>query len=437
MERELLVYVDLAGSPVLAGRLWARARGAKESASFEYDVGWLGRRDAFGLDPELPPSRGQFHTSRPLFNAFTDPAPDRWGQTLMRRNERARARQEKRQPRTLLTLDFLALVDDETRLGALRFKDAGGDAYLSATGKRLPPVLELPRLLSATGRIIDQRETDDDLLLVLGPGSSLGGARPKASVRDKDGRLLVAKFPRKDDEWSVTRWEATALALAKRAGIEVPAWRLEAVLKKPVLMLRRFDRRATERIPFMSALTAVQGEDNEARSYLDIVDAIRRGGSQVDADLRQLWRRVVFNVLVSNTDDHLRNHGLLRDAVGWRLAPAYDLNPMPIDVRPRVHALAIDESDTTASLETALGVAPAFGIAKVAEARSIAKEVGTAVARWRTVADAQGIGRAEIERMASAFEHEDLESALGRVKTRRGIGGTAETVTKKRRSSRS
>jgi serine/threonine-protein kinase HipA len=197
MEREILVYVDLAGSPVLAGRLWARARGAKESASFEYDVGWLGRRDAFSLDPELPPARGQFHTSRPLFNAFTDPAPDRWGQTLMRRNERARARQEKRQPRTLLTADFLTLVDDETRLGALHFKDAGGDAYLSATGKRVPPVLELPRLLSATTRIIDQRETDDDLLLVLAPGTSLGGARPKeASVRDKDGHLLVAIRPR-------------------------------------------------------------------------------------------------------------------------------------------------------------------------------------------------------------------------------------------------
>jgi serine/threonine-protein kinase HipA len=409
MERELLVYIDLAGSPVLAGRLWARTRGARESASFEYDAGWLGRRDAFGLDPELPPSRGQFHTSRPLFNAFTDPAPDRWGQTLMRRNELARARQEKRQPRTLLTVDFLTLVDDETRLGALRFKDAGGDAYLSATGRRVPPVLELPRLLSATARIIDQRETDEDLLLVLAPGTSLGGARPKASIRDKDGHLLVAKFPRKDDEWSVTRWEATALALAKRAGIEVPAWRLETVLKKPVLMLRRFDRGKAGRIPFMSALTAVRGEDNGARSYLDIVDAVRRGGSQVDADLRQLWRRVVFNILVSNTDDHLRNHGLLRDAAGWRLAPAYDLNPMPIDVRPRVHALAIDESDATASLETALTVAPAFGIAKLAEARSIAREVGAAVARWRTVAAAQGIGRSEIQRMASAFEHEDLE----------------------------
>ena len=358
----------------------------------------------------------------------------------MRRNERARARQEKRQPRTLVTVDFLTLVDDETRLGALRFKEAGRDGYLSATSKRVPPVLELPRLLSATARIVDQRETDADLLLVLAPGTSLGGARPKATVRDRDcGHLLVAKFPRKDDEWSVTRWEAAALALAKRAGISVPAWRLEAILRKPVLMLRRFDRGRDERIPFMSALTPLQGSDNQARSYLDIlVDAIRRGGSQVDADLRQLWRRVVFNVLVSNTDDHLRNHGLLREAAGWRLAPAYDLNPMPVDVKPRVHALAIDESETTASLDTALTVASAFGIAKLAEARSIAKEVGAAVARWRTVADAQGIGRAEIERMASAFEHDDLEAALGRRKsTRVEATGAAERVAKKRSSNRS
>jgi len=414
MERELLVYVDRAKAPVLAGRLWARVRAAKESASFEYDASWLDRRDAFALDPELPLARGAFHTGRSLFNAFADTAPDRWGQTLMRRNERARARREKRQPRTLFTVDFMTLVDDETRLGALRFRDVAADGFLSPTGRRVPPVIELPRLLSATGRIVEERETDEDLLLVLAPGTSLGGARPKASVRDKDGHLLVAKFPRKDDEWSVTRWEATALALAKKAGVDVPRWRLEAVLKKPVLMLRRFDRARGGRLPFMSALTAVQGTDGEARSYLDIVDAIRREGSRVDEDLRELWRRMVFNILVSDTDDHLRNHGFLREGAGWRLAPAYDLNPMPVDVRPRVHALAIDESDTTASFDTALAVAPAFGIARVEDARAMGKRVAGAVAKWRAVAAEQGIGRAEVERMASAFEHEDLQKALGR-----------------------
>ena len=208
-----------------------------------------------------------------------------------------------------------------------------------------------PRLLSATNRIIDDKETDEDLQLILAPGTSLGGARPKASVRDKDGHLLIAKFPRKDNEWPVTRWEAATMALAEAAGVEVSPWRLQLVLKKPVLMARRFDRREGHRIPYMSALTALEASDNEPRSYLEIAEFLRREGSRVNEDLRQLWRRIVFNMLVSNTDDHLRNHGFLRDPNGWRLAPAYDLNPMPTDVKPRIHALAIDEFDGTASLD--------------------------------------------------------------------------------------
>jgi serine/threonine-protein kinase HipA len=411
MERELLVHLDLREAPVLVGRLWSRIRGAKESASFEYDQEWLIHPRAFGLDPELPLQRGQFHTDRPLFNAFTDPAPDRWGQTLLRRNERACARREKRQPRTLFTIDFLTMVDDETRLGALRFQESSGSPFLSATGKRVPPLLELPRLLSATDRVIEEKETDEELLLLLAPGTSLGGARPKASVRDKDGQLLIAKFPRKDDEWPVARWEATLRSLAEKAGVDVSPWRIEAVLKKPVLMVRRFDRRDRERIHFMSALTAVRGSDNETRSYLDIVDALRRVGARVDLDLKQLWRRVVFNILVSNTDDHLRNHGFLREVGGWRLAPAYDLNPMPVDVKPRVHALAIDEFDANAALATALAVAPSFGIAKLADARAIVRNIGTAVARWREVAAKNGINPNQIDRMESAFEHDDLRAA--------------------------
>ncbi len=402
--------MDMVGETVPVGRLWTRTRGARETASFEYDPSWLARQDAFGLDPVLPPARGQFHADRPLFNAFTDPAPDRWGQTLLRRNERRRARAEGRQPRTLLAVDFLTLVDDETRLGALRFKDAGGGDFLTSTAKRVPPVVDLPRLLSATNRVIDDKETDEDLQLILAPGTSLGGARPKASVRDKDGHLLIAKFPRKDDEWPVTRWEAAAMALAEAAGVEVSPWRLQIVLKKPVLMARRFDRREGRRIPYMSALTALDASDNEQRSYLEIAEFLRREGSRVNEDLRQLWRRIVFNMLVSNTDDHLRNHGFLRDAKGWRLAPAYDLNPMPADVKPRIHALAIDEIDGTASLETAFEIVPMFGMTEK-DSRAIAAEVGTAVAGWRDAAARFGITSDKIERMASAFDHDDLKAA--------------------------
>ena len=197
MEREILVFIELDGETVPVGTLWARARGARQTTSFEYDRSWLARRDAF--------------------NAFTDPAPDRWGQMLLRRNERRRAQAERRQPRTLQAIDVLTLVDDETRLGALRFKDAGGGTFLTSTGRQVPPVVGLPRLLSATTRVIDDQETDEDLRLILAPGTSLGGARPKATVRDTDGRLSIAKFPRRDDEWPVTRLPSTRSTVRRRS----------------------------------------------------------------------------------------------------------------------------------------------------------------------------------------------------------------------------
>ncbi len=414
MEREVLVHLQRDGLDVLVGRLWTRVRGGRETCSFEYAPEWLADRNNFALEPELPLAPGTAHSERPLFNAFADTAPDRWGQMLVRRHERALARREGRPPRTLHERDFLLQVDDETRLGALRFALAGQDGFVASTGRRVPPLLELPRLLSAATRIAEDRETDDDLQLVLAPGTSLGGARPKASVLDQDGHLLVAKFPRKDDEWPVTRWEMTALTLAKAAGIDVPVARLDVIAKRPVLMLRRFDRAAGHRVPFISALTALAASDHGTHSYLELVEAIRRESADVNADLRELWRRMVFNILISNTDDHLRNHGWLRTAEGWRLAPAFDLNPMPVDVKPRIHALAIDESDATGSLELALSVAPLFGIDKPAAARAVAREVGKAVARWRPIAAKHDLTRTQLDRMASAFEHDDLAAAIAR-----------------------
>lgn len=411
MNRELLVHVDLEGQPVFCGRLWTRSA-PRESASFEYDTAWRTGSRGFALDPELPLAAGQFHTGRPIFRAFTDPAPDRWGQMLLRRAERVRARREGRTPRTLTAVDFLTLVDDETRLGALRFRDASADdgPFLSTGSTRVPPLIALSKLLVATTRIIADQETDEDLALVLAPGTSLGGARPKASVRDSDGGLLVAKFPTASDEWPATRWEAATLELAKAAGIGVPVFRLALVARKPVLLLRRFDRDGAGRVPFMSAMTALSADDNQMHSYLDMVDALRREGAQAAKDLRELWRRLVFNVLVSNTDDHLRNHGFLHDGVGWRLAPAYDLNPMPTDVRPRVHALAIDETDPTASMDTVWEVAPRFGLG-TKEARQIVREVAAVVRTWRSAGKKYGLKPRELERMESAFEHEDLARA--------------------------
>ena len=409
MEREVLVSMDLHGSTVPVGRLWTRTRGARETASFEYEPSWLSHRGAFGLDPVLPLARGSFHTDRPLFNAFTDPAPDRWGQALLRRNERRRAHAEGRQPRALRAVDFVTFVDDEARLGALRFQDPRTGSFLTSTGRPVPPLVDLPRLLAAASRIIDDEETDEDLELLLAPGTSLGGARPKASVRGGDGHLLIAKFPRRDDEWPVTRWEAAAMGLAEAAGVDVSRGRLEFIAERPVLMARRFDRHQGRRVPFMSALTALGASDHEMRSYLELAEFLRREGAEVNGDLRQLWRRIVFNMLISNTDDHLRNHGFLRAPNGWRLSPAYDLNPVPTDVKPRIHALAIDEFDGTASLETAFRIAPMFGISDGA-ARAIAGEVGEAVGRWREVPTRLGLTPDEVERMSSAFEHEDLRA---------------------------
>jgi serine/threonine-protein kinase HipA len=331
---------------------------------------------------------------------------------LLRRAERARARREGRTPRTLTAVDFLTLVDDETRLGALRFRDAaaGGGPFLSTGSTRVPPLIALSKLLTATERIVADEETEADLALVLAPGTSLGGARPKATVRDGDGSLLVAKFPTVADEWPTTRWEATLLDLAKRAGIRVPDFRLVRAARKPVLLLRRFDRDGVRRMPFMSAMTALSADENQMQSYLGIVDALRREGARPAQDLRELWRRLVFNVLVSNTDDHLRNHGFLHDGVGWRLAPAYDLNPMPTDVRPRVHALAINDTDATASMDTVWEVAPRFGFV-TKEARQIAHEVAAAARTWRSAGKQHGLKPKDLDRMASAFEHEDLARA--------------------------
>lgn len=413
MQRELLVYMDLNGQPVLVGRLWVRERLGRETSSFAYDTDWITRRGAFALSPSLMLTAGQFHFQQGLPTAFSDSAPDSWGRKLMLRRERAIAKKAKSPPRSLFDIDYLAGVDDQTRMGAVRFKDAAGGDFLTSTGVPVPPLIDLPRLLSATSRIERDRETDEDLLLVLAPGTSLGGARPKATVRDANGRLLVAKFPKRDDDWPVTRWESVLLGLARKTGIAVPDWRLDIIARKPVLLLDRFDRTpAGARIAFMSAMTAIDGTDHgELRSYLELVDFLRQQGSSPDADIEQLWRRIAFNILVSNTDDHLRNHAFLHDGTGWRLSPAYDLNPCPVDVKPRVHALAINEDDATASLETALETSVQFGL-KLDRARAIAAEVGAVVAGWKAAAKSAGLSGAQIERMHSAFEHADLEVAM-------------------------
>lgn len=416
MEKELLVSVDLDGASHLVGRLWARARKGRESATFEYDRGWLAYAGRFSLEPALNLGPGPFHTrsDRPLFGAIGDSAPDRWGRVLMRRAERRRADREHQTPRTVTEADYLLQVDDEARQGALRFAEHDGGPFLSEHGpSSIPPLIELPRLLSAAERVLSDNESDDDLRLLLAPGSSLGGARPKASVRDRDGHLAIAKFPNQGDEVNAVLWEALALTLAAKSGVTVPVWRLENVGAKRVLLLRRFDREQKIRVPFLSAMSMLDARDNETRSYLEFVDVLRQHGASPKQDMHGLWRRIVFNILISNTDDHLRNHGFLwAGPQGWTLSPAYDLNPVPTDMKPRVLTTAIDLEDGTASLPLAFEVAAYFELS-ANEARQIAGQVGRAVSTWRKEAAKVGLTTAEIERMASAFEHEDLKAAIG------------------------
>jgi serine/threonine-protein kinase HipA len=419
VENEVLVYVDLQGAAHLVGRLWMRERRDRESATFEYDKSWLAHPERFSLEPALKLGPGPFHTAsdQPLFGAIGDSAPDRWGRVLMRRAERRRAEREGQTPRSLREIDYLLMVDDEARLGALRFSEREGGPFLAEYGGvKIPPLIELPRLLSAAEHALSGTDTDDDLRLLLAPGSSLGGARPKASVRDRDGHLAIAKFPSKADDMNTVLWEAVALTLAAKAGITVPTWRVETVTDKPVLLLRRFDRDGGTRAPFLSAMSMLGAKDREARSYLEFVDILRQHGAAAKEDMHELWRRLVFSILISNTDDHLRNHGFLwTGPAGWRLSPAYDLNPVPTDIKPRVLTTAIDLEDGTASLKLALDVASYFEL-RADEARAIAAQVGKAVATWRKEAADVGLTAPEIDRMASAFEHDDLRAALALAK---------------------
>ncbi len=415
MENEILIYLDLHGTVHLVGRMWTHMRQGRESASFEYEKSWLNLPERFSLEPALTIGPGQFHTAtgRAIFESMGDSAPDRWGRLLMRRAERHRAHQAKETPRTLREIDYLLGVDDEARQGALRFATKLEGSFLAVYGtKKIPPLIGLPKLLSATERIISETESDRDLRLLLAPGSSLGGARPKASIRDKDGSLAIAKFPSKDDETSVVLWEALALMLAEKAGISVPVWRLENIMSKPVLIIRRFDREGSHRIPFLSAMSMLGARDNDTRSYLELVDVLRKYGTSPAKDMEALWRRIVFNILVSNTDDHLRNHGFLwHGPSGWKLSPAYDLNPVPSDIKPRILSTNIDLHDGTASLKLALEVASYFDISSE-KAHIIALEVGQVVTQWKKLAAKLGLSSREMSRMESSFEHQDLQQAL-------------------------
>ncbi len=413
--QQIYVFIQLGKETHKVGKLWFHLRRGRQSTSFEYNPEWLRHSEKFALDPALQLTEGTFHTTpdQIIFGSIGDSAPDRWGRVLMRHAESVRAKTAGEPTRTLSELDYLLGVNDEARQGALRFSLDDGRPFLAPKGREnIPPLINLHRLLTATERYLVDNETAEDLKILLAPGSSLGGARPKASVRDEDGHLLVAKFPKNDDGLNVVIWEAVALTLAEKAGINTAKWRLEKIMNKPVLLLRRFDRQTGDRVPFLSAMSMLGAKDYETRSYLEIAYAITLNGASPNRDLEELWRRIIFNVLISNTDDHLRNHGFLYERhKGWRLSPAYDVNPTPIETKARLLSTSIDFDDPTASIDLARSVRDDFRIKKT-RASEIIKEVALAVKEWRSVAARFGLKNKEIDRMTSAFEHEDLRKGL-------------------------
>ena len=410
---DIEVHIDLDGRTRRVGLARRNLVRGSETVLFEYADTWLADAERFSLEPALALTRGAYAppARQSIFGSIGDSAPDTWGRRLMQRAERRRAEREGRAVRTLTESDYLLGVVDETRLGALRFRWEGDDIFQAPTRNGVPALIGLVRLLQVTERILRDEETEEDLQLIFAPGSSLGGARPKASVVDQHGHLSIAKFPKETDDYGIETWEEVAFRLAERAGIATPHHELLQVAGKAVLLSRRFDRDGQRRVPFLSAMAMTGSKDGETGSYPEIVDALSRHGARAKADAQALYRRVAFNVLISNVDDHLRNHGFLwHDRTGWSLSPIYDINPTPTDLKARVLTTNIDLDEGTCSSDLLEEAAGYFGLG-LKPARAILKEVASATAAWREVAGEAGARASEITRMASAFEHADLERA--------------------------
>ena len=402
------------GPPCLVGTL-AHDRG---QIRFHYEGGWLRDARAFALDPDLSLDEAPFFPKPELgnFGIFLDSAPDRWGQTLMKRREALQAKDEKRMPRTLYAWDFLIGVQDFTRQGALRFRLADSEEFLGNEKMAAPPSTTLRELEAVAYQLSSRRIDDLDALrkwlsVLVAPGASLGGARPKANFAESDGSLWIGKFPALDDDRDVGAWELLAHSLALKAGVDVPAAKAVRLNNEfHTFCVQRFDRAHGARRFYASAMTMLRKEQSEGTSYLELAQFLRgKGdGAHVDADLEQLFRRVAFNVAVGNRDDHLRNHGFVLGATGWRLAPAFDVNP---NIDKAEHVLNIDDVDNRPSLQTVLTTAAFYGLTHE-RGKQIVEEVAAAVDGWESLARQVGISRGDVELTVGAFSaHAEYRSA--------------------------
>jgi serine/threonine-protein kinase HipA len=410
---DIEVYVAVGERNLLAGQMYSHRHRGSESASFVYDSRYLADPGAYSLDPALPLVTGTLQTpvGRRLFGAFADSSPDRWGRTLIQRVERARATAAATAPRSMSEIDLLLGVRDDLRQGALRFRLGDQAPFLASEDSGVPVLTDLPALLDIAARAERDAANYEDLRRLLRAGSSLGGARPKAHVLDARGRVSIAKFPSAaSDTWNVMAWEKVALDLARDAGVMVPDSQLIRAGDRHVLIVDRFDRLGAARVGYASAMTMLEASDRDQRSYLEIAAVIEERSTAATADLRQLWRRIALSILISNTDDHLRNHGFLHQrGESWTLSPAFDLNPNP-DPGPKNLSTAIDFTDTRASVDTLISVAPYFRL-DPGDAVEVLAQVARAAARWHMVAKTHGLTQRDLDVMEPAFEHAESQRA--------------------------
>lgn len=396
----LEVHVETAAGTLGAGVAYFTVRRGLVTTRFDYDPSFLAEVSSFDLSPTLR----RIHrsaTAAGLPGAFADCAPDRWGRNLIRRRLQAAARASGGALPSVSDVDFLCGVSDITRQGALRFRPRGGGPFV-AEGSEVPPLIELPALLSATQRVDAESDDLEAVATLLAAGSaSLGGARPKASIRD-DGRLSIAKFPHRSDEWDVMAWEATALDISGRCGIATPAHRLESIGGASVLLVERFDRSAGHRVPYISAMTLLDRNDGQVADYVEMAEALAVHGSNVTADLRELWRRIALSLAINNTDDHLRNHGFLHVANGWQLAPVFDINPNPDAAAHRVIGVG-GATDRATGLRNLVALAESFALDHSA-ARDTWNEIREVVSEWRAIARGNGIATGEQRRFSDALD---------------------------------
>ena len=397
-------------SPALMGILSATRLRGKGIFSFEYDASWLADRRFSSFDPDLQMFSGRQYVpqDKENFGIFLDSAPDRWGRVLLERREAERARAEDRRIRNLDETDYLLGVFDGSRMGALRFRLDPNGPFLDDDGKMAtPPWTSLKELEDASLHLEDCPEALQSkwLRMLVAPGSSLGGARPKANVLDDRNRLWIAKFPSRKDRMDVGAWEAVCMELARKSGISVSEFKLEKYSNDHHTFLTlRFDRTEDgKRRQFTSAMTLLgysDGENSEGASYLEIAEWIERNCMKVNENLEELFRRIAFNVAVSNCDDHLRNHGFLYSTNGWTLSPAFDLTPNPAGYGLKLN---INETDNALDYSLVLSIAPYLGL-EPETANHIVTQVRTAVSLWRNVATRFGISRSEQDTMENAFK---------------------------------